>query len=182
MGKVLVFLAEGFEEIEALTPVDMLRRAGIEVLTVGVASKWITGSHQITVQADLVADENFMLPKETQALILPGGMPGTVHLRESKVVACCVQQAASEGLVLAAICAAPSVLQMHGLLEGRRYTAFPGVVDGAGDAFVEVDGNIITARGAGVSLAFSKAVIVALKGEAVASEVITKMQVETLKA
>ncbi len=176
MGRVFVFLADGFEEMEALTPVDVLRRADVEVVTVGVGTKWVTGSHNICVQADVVAEHDFTLPADAVAVVLPGGMPGTLHLRESEMVRRCVQMATKNNLFLAAICAAPSVLEMEGILKGRRFTAFPGVVDGSTGAAVEVDGNVITARGAAVALSFSKALLCALTDEETANEVVAKMQ------
>ncbi len=182
MGKVFVFLADGFEEIEALTPVDVLRRAEVDVVTVGVSGQWIEGSHNICIQADLALDDYFELPKETVAIVLPGGMPGTRHLCESEVVKRCVRLAAQQGCIVAAICAAPLVLQAEGMLRGRRFTAFPGVVEGATGAAVEVDENLITARGAGVALDFSKALLAAIKGDSVASEIVAKMQPHTIES
>ncbi len=178
MGRVVVFLAEGFEEIEALTPVDVLRRADIEVWMVGVGGEWITSSHGVCVKADSIASDDFALPEDTLAVVLPGGMPGTLHLRESEMVQRCVKKAVQNGLVLAAICAAPSVPAAQGLLAGKRYTAFPGVLENASGAAVEVDGKLITARGAGVALAFSKAVLAALKGEDVANRILGSMQAD----
>lgn len=154
---VYVFLADGFEEIEALAPVDILRRAGLTVKTVGVGGRVVTGSHGIAVSCDEVAGET-ALP-DMQAVVLPGGMPGTVHLEKSADVQAALDCAAEQGCLIAAICAAPSVLGHRGMLQGRRATCFPGFepeLTGAvvtGDR-VTVDGCIVTARGAGAALEF----------------------------
>lgn len=155
---VCVFLADGFEEMEALAPVDILRRAGVTVQTVGVGGKTVTGSHGIPVVAD-AADHELVLSDDLQAVVLPGGMPGTKNLEKSAVVQAALDYAAAHDCLIAAICAAPSVLGHRELLRGRRATCYPGfeselygaVVTGAS---VEVDGRIVTARGAGVSLDF----------------------------
>ena len=167
--KVFVFLAEGFEEIEALTPVDMLRRGGAEVVTVGLPGRLVTGAHGIAVQADCTA-EGFSLPEDAAMVVLPGGMPGTLNLGKSETVQKALREAAERGLYIGAICAAPAVLEEAGLLEGKRYTAFPGKLEKATGAAVEVDGRMITARSAGVALAFSGALLKALLGEEVAGE------------
>lgn len=164
-----VFLAEGFEEIEAVTPIDLMRRAGIEVRTVGVAGRVVKGSHGIPVEADLTG-EGFALPADAELVFLPGGGLGTENLGKSDLVAEVLREAAIRDLYIAAICAAPTVLNKAGLLNGRRVTAFPDVqgvltdsqVTGDG---VEVDGKIITGRSAGVALAFARALVAALAGE-----------------
>ncbi len=170
-GKAFVFLAEGFEEIEALTPVDILRRGGVEVVTVGVTGKTVTGSHGIPVVADC-GPEGFALPQDAALLVLPGGMPGTLNLAGSPLVRAALETAVQTGALLGAICAAPTVLQEAGLLEGRRFTAFPGKLEGATGAAVERDGKLITARSAGVALAFSKALLAALLGEETAEKTV----------
>ncbi len=165
---VYVFLADGFEEIEAFAPVDILRRAGIECQTVGVTGKTVTGSHAISVITDITADELDM--DLLSAVILPGGMPGTTNLNSSDTVRKAVMYAAERGLLVAAICAAPSVLGHLGLLRGKKATCFPGFepeLTGAvyQDTPVCRDGNIITSHGAGAALDFAFAVLDALKGE-----------------
>ncbi len=180
-----VLLAEGFEEIEAITPIDTLRRAGVDVVTVGVSGKTVTGAHQIPIVADCTAAE-FAFAKEAAFVVLPGGGPGTDNLLNSDWVATVLQQANEKELWIAAICAAPLVLQKAGLLKGKRATAFPAVqpqltecaaVTGRG---VEEDGRIITARSAGVALEFSHRLIEKLCGTANANVVIEKLYPEKM--
>lgn len=155
---VYVFLAEGFEEVEALTPVDVLRRVGLEVKTVGVNSANVTGVHNITVAADITADE---LTKENlEAIVLPGGMPGTLNLEKSPIVQEYIDYAVEHDLFVCAICAAPSILGHKNLLEGRSATCFPGFekdLYGArytGEPAV-ADGKFITGKGAGAAMEFA---------------------------
>lgn len=176
VNMVYLFLAQGFEEVEALSPVDVLRRGGVDVVTVGVGSKQITGSHKITVTADITTDELKGFDG-AEAVILPGGMPGTLNLEADEKVISAVQYCASKGLIIGAICAAPSILGHLGLTKGRRATAFPGFeteLEGAlpcEDGFVERDGTIITAKGMGVATDFGLELLSALKGEAAAAKV-----------
>jgi 4-methyl-5(b-hydroxyethyl)-thiazole monophosphate biosynthesis len=162
-----VFLAEGFEEIEALTPVDILRRAGIEVKTVGVTGKSVRGSHGILVSADLeFADWNDANP---EALILPGGMPGTRNLGASQKL-CELLVSQKNTALICAICAAPSVLGKLGLLNGKKATCFPGFEQELLGAQVQpvgvvTDGNIITGKGAGVAAEFAFAIVEKVKGK-----------------
>ena len=121
---IYVFLANGFEEIEALAPVDILRRAELEVKTVGVGGKTITGSHGITVTADI--EEKDVTTDDMELMILPGGMPGTLNLEKSPIVTTCAEYCAKNDIYLAAICAAPSVLGHLGLLNGKEAICFPG--------------------------------------------------------
>ena len=120
---VYVFLADGFEEIEALNTVDILRRANIEVATVGITGKEITGSHNITVTADVTIDSNIT---DITAVVLPGGMPGTLNLNSNKKLCNILKDCAKDGNLIAAICAAPSVLGNLELLNGKNYTCYPG--------------------------------------------------------
>ncbi len=171
---VYVFLADGFEEIEALTPVDILRRGGVEVVTVGVNGKNVVSSHRIPVTAD-IADSDIQSFDGIEAVVLPGGMPGTLNLEACSTVKDAVAYCAEHHQLIGAICAAPSILGHMGLLKGKTATAFPSFqkeLDGAvlGD-FVERDGMIVTARGMGVSVEFALALLEVLKGESVASEV-----------
>ena len=155
-------LADGFEEIEALTPVDMLRRAGCEVRTVGIGKKTITGAHGIPVCADLVSDE--ATADGVRMVILPGGMPGTKHLAASAFVEETLARVSREGGYLAAICAAPTVLAKYGYLKGKRATCFPGFekeLSGAiyTDLPVVTDGKIVTAKDMTEALSFSVALL-----------------------
>ena len=154
---VYMFLAEGFEEIEALCPLDLLRRAGVDVKTVGVGSKNICGAHGITVVADMC--EVDFCDNSVDMIILPGGMPGTLNLEASAVVSKAIDVAISSGSYIAAICAAPSILGKRGLLKGKEAICYPGFEDklvGAkiSEKRVVVDGKIITAAGMGVALDF----------------------------
>lgn len=159
---IYVLLADGFEEIEALTPVDMLRRAGCEVRTVGIGKKTITGAHGIPVCADLVSDE--VTADGVRMVILPGGMPGTKHLAASAFVEETLAHVSREGGYLAAICAAPTVLAKYGYLKGKRATCFPGFekeLSGAvyTDLPVVTDGKIVTAKDMTEALSFSVALL-----------------------
>ena len=169
---VLEFLATGFEEIEALTPVDVLRRAGVDVKTVaiGVDGKAVEGAHGIKVDADLTADEALALGDKIEMIILPGGMPGSKNLDESDVVDGYVRRASDEGAYMASICAAPMIPGKRGLLRGKRAVCYPGFeeyLDGAvlTGGRVEVDGNMITACGMGAALEFALQLAKLLKGE-----------------
>ncbi|MGT2910691.1 DJ-1 family glyoxalase III [Streptococcus cameli] len=167
MAQVAVLLAEGFEEIEALTPVDVLRRAEITCETIGLSSLEVTGSHGITVKADKVFDGNL---SEYDLIVLPGGMPGSAHLRDHDGVIKALQKASLSHQKIAAICAAPIVLEKAGLLEGKNYTCFPGkekeIATGNHQTeIVVVDDNLITSRGAGTALAFSYQLVDILGGD-----------------
>ncbi len=165
--KIVVFLADGFEEVEAVTPIDYLRRSGAEVITAGVNGRKIKGSHGITLEADLPAESVDFQP---DCIVLPGGMPGASNLAASKTVNQICLAAASSKKILAAICAAPAVIfGPLGLLDGKSFTCYPGFEERvpAGKAVksrVVVDGNIITARAAGTAGEFSMAIIKALCG------------------
>ena len=166
---VYVYLAQGFEEIEALATVDFLRRCEIEVVTAGVGSQDVTGAHDITVLADTI-DSMLVQSDDVQAVVLPGGMPGTLNLKKSKYVQEMLDFAAEKGIVIAAICAAPSVLGEKGMLDGKKATCFPGFEEQLGDAIftgnpVEVDGNIITSKGAGCTIDFASAIAEKLVGK-----------------
>jgi len=160
---IYVFLAEGFEESEALVTVDVLRRAKYDVRTVGVSGEFVTGSHGITVKTDVLADD--IVPEERlEAVILPGGMPGTTNLENSERVAEFVSFAADNSLVIGAICAAPSILGKRGLLKNRMATCYPGFEQYLEGAFVEtapvcISDNYVTANGAGSVFGFALAVV-----------------------
>lgn len=164
---IYMFLANGFEEVEALCPLDLLRRAGAEVITVGIGSDNITGAHGITVKTD-VSDENAVF-EEIEAVILPGGMPGTKNLDASAVVHKALDLAQEQNAVVAAICAAPMILGKRGDLKGKEAVCYPGFEEylkGAKipDKKVVVDGNTITAKGMGVALEFGLALVEKLYG------------------
>jgi len=177
---VLEFLADGFEEIEALTPVDILRRAGVEIHTAAVGkllSKKVTGSHGIEVDADITMAEAKKLwdAGEVEMIILPGGMPGARNLDEDADVDRIVREAAESGTIIAAICAAPMIPGKRGLLKGRRAVCYPGFeqyLEGAvltGDR-VQVDGPYVTGCGMGAALEFSLALTRLLKGDEAADK------------
>lgn len=176
---IYLFLADGFEEVEALTPLDILRRAEIPVCTVGIGGNYPVGAHKICVKADLV-DTDVDLSDMT-GVILPGGMPGTINLGNSLMVQSALEKAMEKNLPIAAICAAPSILGRAGYLNGRRATCFPGFEEdlhGAilSDTPVITDGNIITARGAGVALEFALALTSLLKSKDKAEEIRSGIQ------
>lgn len=156
---IYVFLADGFEEIEALTPVDMLRRCEQEVITVGVGRNAIRGSHGIVVGTD-ITDEELVLGDDTEMIILPGGMPGTLNLEANPNVQKAIDFCIENNRYVAAICAAPSILGHKGLLKGKKatcYTGFESQLEGAevSSDSVCADGNIITSRGAGTAMDFA---------------------------
>lgn len=175
---IALFLADGFEELEAIAPLDLLRRAGQEVRTVGVGGRQVTGSHGVTVTCDL--EDHQLDPEALTMVILPGG-PGAANLDASPVVQRCLDLAADRGLWIGAICAAPYILGKKGLLRGRRATCFPGYEDqleGAAvtGAPVEVDGPFITARGAGAAQEFGLALVAVLTAPERAGEVRAAIQ------
>lgn len=155
-----LFLADGFEETEALATLDFLRRAGLMVASVGISNKTVTGSHNITVVADYC--DSVVLPDNNcDGIVLPGGMPGTVNLEKSPVVKKFINYAFENNLLIAAICAAPSILGHMGILNNRKavcYDGFETQLDGAEVLNERVcrDNNIITAVGAGASLEFAQ--------------------------
>ena len=176
MKPLAVLLAEGFEEVEAVTPIDFLRRAGIEVITAGITGKKVTGSHGIPVVADATVDD--LSPESLSGVILPGVMPGSVNLHASEKVGSLVRQIHESGRLVAAICAAPArVLAPLGLLSGRKATCAPGE-EGAFGADVRFseervvrDGEIITSRGAGTAAEFAEEIIRYVSGAEKAREV-----------
>ena len=174
-----IFLADGFEEVEALTPLDLMRRAGIEVQTVGVGGIYVTGSHNITVKADMLIEELDIL--SCDGVMLPGGMPGTTNLYNCEKVLECVKRCADEKYLICAICAAPLILGRLGLLEGKTAVCFPGFEDelkgaGIGNMSCVTQGNIITAKGAGAAFDFAGAIITYLKGEHAAKKILETIQ------
>lgn len=173
---VYMFLADGFEEVEALCPLDILRRAGVEVTTVGVGGRdMIRGAHGITVQADIV--DIMYRDSSPDMIILPGGMPGADNLDKSKTVDAALRAGTRNGAYLCAICAAPFVLGKRGLLEGKNAVCFPGFEEflaGASvieDKTVVRDGNIITAKGMGAAFEFGLELVRALKDDDTAEKI-----------
>lgn len=180
MGKILIHLADGFEEIEAIAPLDILRRGECEVITVSIMGrKEVTSSRGVTVVADVLFSES--LYNDADMLVLPGGMPGTTNLKEHKGLSEMLLQASQSGKWIAAICAAPTILGGLGLLKGKKATCYPGMEEELTGAivtgsFVEEDGNIITAKGAGVATDFGFALLKCVKDEKTALDVKSKMQ------
>lgn len=167
---VYVFLANGFEETEAIAPIDMLRRAGKEVITVGITGKIVTGSHGIPVTADITEYELTDF-SAAEMIVLPGGMPGTLNEEASAVVQSAIDYCMDNSIPIGAICAAPSILGHKRLLEGKTavcYTGFEKDLKGAviGTAGVVTDGLITTARGAGVAVEFGLELVKVLCGQA----------------
>ena len=163
MKTIFVFLADGFEEIEAITPIDVLRRAGLNVQTVSVMEEQIVaGAHGIPVVADkMFADIHL---EDAEMLLLPGGLPGATNLDAHQGLSNMILAFASEGKALAAICAAPLVFGNRGLLQGKKATCYPGFESyliGAEytAALVEIDGNFITAKGPGAAMDFAFAIV-----------------------
>lgn len=158
MRKVIIFIAPGLEECEALVPADLLRRAGAEVTLAAVGGdRTVAGSHQIAIETDMPAEEADLAGYD--ALFLPGGLPGTYNLRDSKLVEDAVLSFNREGKIISAICAAPSIFGGLGLLEGKNATSHPGFADKLAGAnvtghLVDVDGNIVTGRGLGAAIPF----------------------------
>lgn len=177
---IYVFLANGFEEIEALAPVDFLLRAGIEVKTVGVSGKFCRGAHEINVEADILL-EDVQLNDNLQGVILPGGMPGAENLNNSEDVQKAIDYCAENNKIIGAICAAPFILGRKGLLEDKNATCFPGFEDELkGASLVEsgviIDGNTVTAKGAGVAWEFGAAICSIITGEEKALQILRGIQ------
>ena len=155
---VYVFLADGFEDIEALAPIDILRRANVDVKTVGVTGKEVTSSHGVTVKADISVSD-IKLDSDLELIVLPGGMPGTLNLEASVGVQKAIDFCAANDKYIAAICAAPSILGHKGLLKGKKATCFPGfekdlVGADACSGLVVIDGKFITGKGPGACIEF----------------------------
>ncbi len=172
---VYVFLADGFEEIEALTPVDMLLRANIDVTTVSInENTTVTGAHGIKVIADNTTKD--ITPNDIDMVILPGGLPGADNLRTDKTVNLFIDKAAEDQKYICAICAAPRILGEKGLLKGKKATCFPGFEQYlVGAECVDLgcvrDGNIITAKSMGKAVEFSVEIISALKDRETAEKI-----------
>ena len=175
MKKVSIFLADGFEEVEALTPTDLLRRAGAQVTLVSTGDKKeVAGSNGIVITADhLFAEMDFT---EMDLLVLPGGMPGTLNLKACEPLLGLLKEHHAKDRRLAAICAAPTVLGHAGLLNGKKATCYPGCEDGLIGAICETapvvtDGVITTSRGVGTAIPFALSLIAQLYGQEKADEI-----------
>ncbi|MDR0714133.1 MAG: DJ-1/PfpI family protein [Bacteroidales bacterium] len=175
MKKVFIFLADGFEETEAVATIDVLRRGGLETVAVSVSGTIaVTGAHRITMVADrLFSETDFSV---AAMLVLPGGMPGAKHLNEHAELKALLNEHAEKGGKIAAICAAPIVLGGLNLLQGKRATVYPGYEQHLRGATIETgpvvkDGNIITGRGPGFALPFGLAIVEELQGKTKANEV-----------
>lgn len=174
MSKVYIFFADGLEEIEGLTVVDMLRRVGIDISIVSInGTLKVTGSHKIEIGADTLLSE--VNVADGCMFILPGGLPGTTYLGENDSVCRILKEAYAAGKYVGAICAAPSVLGNLGLLSGKKATSYPGFLTDEMGADVQtdrvvVDGNVITSRGMGTAIEFAAELIALLKDRETAEE------------
>lgn len=184
MATALIPLAEGFEEIEAITLIDVLRRGGVEVTTAALNQPLVKGAHGVAIQADCLLDS--VLQRDFDLIVLPGGLPGAHHLRDDARVQALLQGAARQGRYTAAICAAPVALASAGLLDGKRATSYPGCLDvqpAPGMQFdtaaVVQDGQVITSRGPATATAFSLQLVGLLQGAEVAAQVARGMLVSS---
>ena len=174
MPKVLVILAQGCEEIEAVTVIDILRRAGIEVVSAGLDDLPVLASRGVMLLPDTTLD--LALHQSFDMVVLPGGQPGTSNLKADKRVSALLQQMARQGKHLAAICAAPSVLAAAGLLDGRKATCYPTCLDDFPNVLLQTaavveDGKLITSRGPGTTMDFALVLVERLAGKAKRQEV-----------
>ncbi len=179
MKRVLVPLAEGFEELEAVTLIDVLRRAGLEVVVASLGDSPVAGSHGIRIAADTPLAA--LVEQEFDMIAMPGGMPGAEHLKKDARIAALVQRLHAQGKPVAAICAAPMVLEAAGVLDGRRATSYPGFLKGASkvtvvNEAVVNDRGVITSRGPGTALDFALTLVAELAGDAVRREVEDALQ------
>ena len=180
MSKIGIFMADGCEEIEGLTVVDVVRRTKMEIVMLSITGKKeVTSSHGVTFLADALAEETGY--EDLDGIVLPGGMPGTVNLGKSETVTKAAVHCAENGKITAAICAAPSVLGNLGILKGKKATCFPGFekeLEGATytAAPVEIDGNVITGKGAGCAILFGKAIVEKAVSAEAANKVCGDMQ------
>lgn len=179
MKKVIVFMADGTEECECLITVDLLKRAGISVLTASVMGRnMVTSSHGIRIEADCLAED--VDYNSYDAVVMPGGLPGADHLRENAIVRDACVSFAGAGKAVAAICAAPRNLAAFGLLDGKKATVYPGFEKDMRGAVVTntavaVDGNIITGRALGAAMPFALEIIKFLLGNEAAEQVADKI-------
>lgn len=162
MSKILIPLAAGFEEIEAVSNIDILRRAGVDVLVAGIGSKQIKGDHGIKIETDIeISDVD---SSDLEGIVLPGGMPGADNLRNSSELLTIIRAINDKGGLCAAICAGPIVFEAAGILEGKKATSYPGFGEQMGSANykedrIVIDDNIITGRGPGVAIEFAMTLV-----------------------
>jgi protein deglycase len=178
MKKICVPLAEGFEEVEAVTLIDVLRRAGFRVETCGLNSLQVRGSHGIAITADIAIDQ--ALKDAWDLIVLPGGMPGATNLRDDERVGKLLEGAFGSGAYIGAICAAPIALAHFGFLKGKKATSYPGFaaqMPGAEyrDDRVVIDGKVLTSRAPGTAMEFALAITELLAGSAKADELRKQM-------
>ncbi len=172
---VYILLGTGFEETEAIAPLDLLRRAGVPVLTVGINGKTVYGSHGIGVEADILLGQ--MDLTDMDMIVLPGGLGGVASIRASEEALAAVRFAWDNGKFVAAICAGPTVLADLGITSGRQATCYPGCESGMGDAVMAKnvpcirDGRLLTGTSAGCAIPFGLLLIEALKGTAAAEAI-----------
>ena len=176
MSRVLVPLAQGCEELEAITITDLLVRAGVDVTTAGLDDSPVTASRGTRIIPDTSIDN--VLDQTFDLIVLPGGLPGADHLRDSDKVQALLKSHADQGKYIGAICAAPKAMAAAGLLDGKKATAYPGVLDSLADerievcdSAVEIDGKIVTSRGPGTAMDFALTLIELLEGSAKRDEV-----------
>ncbi len=177
---IYVLLAEGFEEVEAIAPVDIMRRNGLDVALAGVEGEDICGAHSIKISTEIKAEDIKL--EDVEGIILPGGMPGTLNLQKNETVNKLIEYCKENELLIASICAAPMILGELGLLNGREAVCYPGFekhLKGADicDCPVVVSENIITAKGAGAAFEFGAAIVDYFSGESgVGDEILSQMQ------
>lgn len=177
---IYVFFADGYEPVEAIAPIDFFGRAGVEFKTVAVNGRQAVSKHGVCVNTDMnIAD--LKLDDTLTGVVLPGGMPGTNNLYACEKVCEAVKYANANGKLVCAICAAPYVLGEIGVLEGKKATCYPGFEEhlkgaAVSDEGVVTDGNVITARGAGVAWQFGAAIAAAVVGQTKSDEVLSQIQ------
>ena len=179
---VYMLLGTGFEETEAIAPLDLMRRAGIEVKTVGINGKIVYGSHGIGVEADISLDE--MDLSQMEMIVLPGGLGGVASIRASRQAIAAIRWAFQNDKYTAAICAGPTVLADLGITDGKRAVCYPGCEENMGSAITEnapclQDGKVITGASAGCAIPFGLALIRALRGEEIANTIADQIVIRT---
>ncbi len=175
-----MFFADGFEEVEAIATLDVIRRAGLPITSVGIENKTVTGSHNISVLCDITADK-LVFDDDTDGIILPGGMPGTTNLMNNAVVDNFIDSCYSSDKIICAICAAPMILGRKGLLDGKEAVCFPGFeneLKGAiiSDKFVCNSDGIITAKGMGSAIDFGLEIVAELLNRETADKLKSTLQ------
>lgn len=178
MSKVLIPLATGFEEIEAVTIIDLLRRAEIDLTVVGLEQNAVTGSHQISIKGDIYYKD--IIIDEYDCLVLPGGQPGSNNLKENEIIIDWIKKFSKKNKLIAAICAAPTVLNAAGILEGKNITSYPSEKTKFQNSNyleqnVVKDANVVTSRGVGTAIEFALEIVIILKGKKVRDELASKI-------